>query len=235
MLAIFVCVSGFHVPFSRPLITRLHSNSVDGTEIKGSLTPVSNNILVKIREVESSTASGIYIPDSAKERPTEGVVVAAGPGKTHPDTTVFLETVVSEGDNVIYGKYDGVELKYNNANHQLIKDDDVLVKYRGASPSLNNIECVKDKVLVKMTNKEEKTASGILLSVSSKDKKGEMGVVVKVGPGRKAANGSIIPIPVAPGDGVRFRSYAGTNLKIDGEEYIVVPSADILAKWNSKV
>ena len=57
-----------------------------------------------------------------------GLVIAAGPGRVHPETALLIETAVSVGDKVIYGKYDGSEIKYNGDNHQLIKDDDILLK-----------------------------------------------------------------------------------------------------------
>ncbi|RYG68269.1 co-chaperone GroES, partial [archaeon] len=109
----------------------LRANKVDGVTIEGNLTPLHNNLLIKVKEAAKSTAGGLILPDNAKERPTEGTVVAAGPGKVHPETAVRLEMSVRVGDNVLYGKYDGTELKYNEAHHQLIKDDDVLLVYQG--------------------------------------------------------------------------------------------------------
>jgi chaperonin GroES len=135
-----------HVP------TALHVNKIDGIPITGTLKPLSNNILVKVKEAVVSTTGGIFIPDNAKERPTEGKVVAIGGGRIHPETAYNLDMAVAVGDNVIYGKYDGSELKYNDINHQLIKDDDVLLKYAGDEASVDSVECVKDQVLIKLGN-----------------------------------------------------------------------------------
>ena len=218
------------VPVSKRFVT--FANKVDGITIEGNLTPLSNNLLVKVKEAASSTASGLFIPDSAKARPTEGTVVAVGPGRVHPDTAKLLETTVKVGSHVLYGKYDGTELKYNDASHQMIKDDDVLLTYTGSEATLDNVECVKDQVLIQLPPKEEKSQSGIIISTpGSQDKRSTSGIVAKVGPGRHAANGELIQPQVAAGDGVRFREFGGNLVKLGGEEFIVVRSSDILAKW----
>lgn len=206
-------------------------NNVDGVEINGDLIPISNNVLVRVKEPESATKGGLFIPDNAKERPTEGVVIAAGPGHVHADTGAEMDVSVKPGDRVLYGKYDGTELKYNGVNHQLIKDDDVLLKFSGDALTLANVEPVKDQVLVRLLPKEDKTASGIVISTPGQDKRPSAGIVVKVGPGRQASNGKLLPMQVAPGDGVRFREYGGNQVKIEGIEYMIVRVFDIVARW----
>jgi chaperonin GroES len=211
---------------------KIFGNKLDNIEIAGDLQPLSNNLLIKVKEIASSTTGGLFIPDNAKERPTEGTCVAAGPGRIHPETGVQLNIAVKVGQNVIYGKYDGTELKYNDVNHQMIKDDDVLLVYSGKEPKLETIECVKDQVLIQLPPKEESNASGIIVNTpGTKEKRADTGVVVKVGPGRQAGNGVHMPIQVKAGDGVKFREFAGNNVKIEGKEYIVVRAYDILAKW----
>ena len=107
---------------------------------------------------------------------------------------------VELGQKVIYGKFDGTELKYNDLPHQLIKDDDVLLKYSSAEPTVASVEPVKDQVMIKLPPKEGTAISGIIITTAeSKEKKQTYGVVEKVGPGRPAANGEIIPIQVKPG------------------------------------
>ena len=211
---------------------QLQGNKIDEIEFEGKLQPLSNNLLIKVKEIAAATSGGLYLPDNAKERPTEGTVIAAGPGKMHPETGVQHDIAVTEGRNVIYGKYDGTELKYNDVNHQLIKDDDVLLVYpTGVEALEENVECVKDQVLVKLPPKEEKSNSGIIISTGEKEKRPDYGTVSKVGPGRQAGNGQLMPIQVKPGDRVKFRSYAGNNVKLGTEEFIVVRAYDILAKW----
>eukprot|EP01041_Mallomonas_annulata_P014011 gene14011-29834_t len=223
----------------RPFPTRstfgsisLNANNMDGAIIAGDLQPLWNNLLIKVKDAVGETSGGIFIPDSAKERPTEGTVTAAGPGRVHPETGFQLDNAVNVGDNVLYGKYDGIEMKYNEANHQLIKDDDVLLKYTGSVPTLDSVEPVKDQVLVELATKEETTVAGIIVSAPGiKDKRPDNGIVRKVGPGRQSGSGNRMPIRVAPGDHVRFRDYAGSEVKLDKKNYLVIRAYDILAKW----
>jgi chaperonin GroES len=233
LIAYFNLSSAFKLArtFTRSKVVA-YANKLDGIVIQGDLTPLSNNLLVKVKEAAVSTSGGLYIPDNAKERPTEGIVVAAGPGRIHPETGIQLNIAVKPGEGVIYGKYDGTELKYNEVNHQMIKDDDVLLKYTGGEPLLKNIECVKDQVLIRLPPKEAANAAGLIVATASeKEKKADNGVVEKIGPGRQAGNGAVMPIQVVPGDGVRFREFAGSDVKIEGVEYRVVRAYDILAKW----
>jgi len=208
------------------------SHKLDGITIEGDLTPLSNNVLIKVKEALAATVGGLYIPDNAKERPTEGKVIAAGQGRIHPETGVQLDMAVKVGDGVLYGKYDGTELKYDDVNHQMIKDDDILLKYSGNEATVKTVECVKDQVLVKLPPKEEANMAGIIIATAGdKEKKSDHGKVVKVGPGRQAGNGKYMQIQVKEGDNVRFRSFAGNVVKLDGQEFIVIRAYDILAKW----
>jgi chaperonin GroES len=208
--------------------SRLLANKVDGVEIEGDLSPLSDNVLVKINAADNKVGD-IYIPDAAKERPTIGKVAAVGPGKIHPDTGAKLDMAAAVGDNVIYAKFEGVELKYNDESHQLVRDDDILLKYTGDAPTIASVECIKDNVLVRIEKPEDKTSTGIYLGPQSK--KTDSGLVAKVGPGRQASNGEYMNIQVKPGDGVRFREYLASNVKIEGKDYVVVRATDILAKW----
>jgi chaperonin GroES len=140
---------------------------------------------------------------------------------------------VNVGDSVLYGKYDGTELKYNDEPHQLIKDDDVLLKYSGNEATLDNVQPVKDQVLIELPPKESTSIGGIIVSSApgTEKKRADFGTVVKIGPGRQAGTGSIMPIQVAPGDQCRFRDFAGSEVKLDGKDFLVIRAYDILAKW----
>jgi chaperonin GroES len=87
---------------------------------------------------------------------------------------------------------------------------------------------LNDKLLIERAQAEEKTKGGIILPDSSKEKPKE-GVVVSVGTGRIAENGERLPFQVKAKDRVLFKSYAGTDVKIDGKEYILMSEEDILA------
>jgi len=86
-----------------------------------------------------------------------------------------------------------------------------------------------DRVVIKPNPKEEITKSGIVLPDTAKEKPQD-GVVIAVGPGRTTDDGKVIPMAVKAGDVVVYSKYAGTELKVDGEEYIIVRENDILAK-----
>ena len=90
----------------------------------------------------------------------KGTVIATGPGRVHPETGILINIAVEVGENVIYGKYDGTELKYNDISHQMIKDDDILLKFKGKEATVANVEVVRDQVLVKLPPKEESNAAG---------------------------------------------------------------------------
>ena len=83
-----------------------------------------------------------------------------------------------------------------------------------------------DKVLVKRTEEEEKSAGGIVLPGSATEKPSQ-GEVVAVGPGKKTENGDVSPVGVAIGDTVIFGQYGGNEIKIDGDEYLILSESDI--------
>ena len=89
-----------------------------------SLKPLEERIVVKPSEGEEMTSSGLVIPDTAKEKPQEGSVVAVGPGRFEDGTRVPLD--VSIGDRVIYSKYGGTEVKVEGVEHLILSARDVL-------------------------------------------------------------------------------------------------------------
>ena len=89
-----------------------------------SIKPLEDRILVRTLEAEQTTASGLVIPDTAKEKPQEGIVLAVGPGRFEDGARVPLD--VSVGDIVIYSKYGGTEVKYNNEEYLVLSARDVL-------------------------------------------------------------------------------------------------------------
>ena len=90
-----------------------------------TIKPLSNYILIKPLERETTTPSGIVIPDSAKEKPQEGEVIALGPGKKDENGKI-IEMSVEEGDVVIYKNWGGKEIKIEGEDHLLLKEDDLL-------------------------------------------------------------------------------------------------------------
>jgi len=87
---------------------------------------------------------------------------------------------------------------------------------------------LEDRVVVKPNTEEERTKGGIVLPDTAKERPQE-GEVVAVGPGKLLDNGQRAPMDVKPGDKIIFAKYGGTEVKIDGEEYIILRQSDILA------
>ena len=91
---------------------------------KVNIKPLEDRIVVQANEAENTTASGIVIPDTAKEKPQEGTVIAVGPGRFEDGNRVPLD--VSVGDMVIYSKYGGTEVKYSGEEYLILSARDVL-------------------------------------------------------------------------------------------------------------
>ena len=89
------------------------------------IRPLNDRLLVQRLEEEEKTAGGIIIPDSAKEKPAEGKVVAVGPGKTN-DAGERVALQVKEGDVVLFSKYGGTDVKLDGEDYLIMREDDVL-------------------------------------------------------------------------------------------------------------
>jgi|TARA_B100001093_G_scaffold74144_2_gene64859 chaperonin GroES len=87
---------------------------------KLNIKPLADRVLIEPLEAETKTASGIIIPDSAKEKPQKGNVVAVGPGTKENPVTVKV------GNTVLYGKYSGTELKLENNDYLIMRESDIL-------------------------------------------------------------------------------------------------------------
>ena len=91
-----------------------------------NIKPLEDRILVKTLEAEQTTASGLVIPDTAKEKPQEGEVVAVGPGRWNEDGDERIPLDVAVGDKVIYSKYGGTEVKYGGQDLLILSARDLL-------------------------------------------------------------------------------------------------------------
>ena len=91
-----------------------------------NIKPLEDKILVQANEAETTTASGLVIPDTAKEKPQEGTVVAAGPGRWNEDGDGRVGLDVKVGDVVIYSKYGGTEVKVDGEEYLILSARDVL-------------------------------------------------------------------------------------------------------------
>jgi len=89
------------------------------------LKPLADRVIVKQTEAEEKTASGIYLPDAAKEKPTKGKVLAVGPGKVD-EKGKRMELNVKNGDTVYYGKYSGAEVEVDGVKFVILRESDLL-------------------------------------------------------------------------------------------------------------
>jgi len=202
---------------------------LDGQEIRGPITPLGNFVVVRTKDTLMATGGGILLPDQSMERPTEGEVITAGPGKLHPHTGIRITNPVSSGMSVLYGKFDGFPVTYNEDEMQIIRDDDVMLYYSGNRMTKENAMPCRDYVLVKLDEAKMETSSGIVVAASvMKDDLPCQGTVFRVGEGRLGSLGEFTPAPVKEGDRCKFKDYAGNEVQIDGEEYVVVRMVEIL-------
>lgn len=88
-----------------------------------NLKPLADRVIVKALPSEEKTKSGIIMPDTAKEKPQEGEIVAAGPGKMEKGARTPMDVKV--GDKVIYSKYAGTEIKYDGQEYLILKESDI--------------------------------------------------------------------------------------------------------------
>jgi chaperonin GroES len=93
-----------------------------------NLKPLGDRLIVKATEEEETTASGIVLPDTAKEKPIKGKVVAVGDGSWDDDGEKRIPLDVSEGDEVLYSKYGGTEIKVDGDELLVLRESDVLAK-----------------------------------------------------------------------------------------------------------
>ena len=91
-----------------------------------NLKPLNDRVLVKRLESEDKTAGGLYIPDTAKEKPQEGEVVAVGPGRFNDEGDERIPMDVNVGDKVIFSKYGGTEVKYGGEELLILSARDIL-------------------------------------------------------------------------------------------------------------
>ena len=91
------------------------------------LQPLADRVVVKPTEREEKTKSGIYIPDTIKERPQEGAVIAVGPGRLSEDGK-RIAMDIKVGDTVVYAKYGGTEIKIDDEEMVILRESDILAK-----------------------------------------------------------------------------------------------------------
>jgi chaperonin GroES len=90
-----------------------------------NVKPLADRVIVEPLEAAEKTAGGIYVPDTAKEKPQKGKIMAAGPGKTS-DAGALIKMEVKAGDTILYGKYSGTEVVIDGKEYLIMRESDVL-------------------------------------------------------------------------------------------------------------
>jgi chaperonin GroES len=95
-----------------------------------NLQPLGDRLIVEVLEEEETTASGIVLPDTAKEKPQRGRVLAVGPGPRDEDGE-YVKMDLEEGDEIVFSKYGGTEIRIDNSDYLILRESDVLAKVVG--------------------------------------------------------------------------------------------------------
>jgi len=93
------------------------------------VTPLHDRVIVRPAKAEEKTAGGIIIPDTAKEKPQEGAVMAVGAGKTEKGRRIPLDVKV--GDRILFGKYTGSDIKIDDQEYLILREEEILAKFSG--------------------------------------------------------------------------------------------------------
>ncbi len=104
---------------------KIKEEVMSDTKTKLDITPLADRVIVKPLEPKEVKKGGIIIPDTAKEKPQEGEIVAVGKGRTTEDGKL-IPMEVKVGDKVLYGKYSGTEIKINDEDYLIMKEEDIL-------------------------------------------------------------------------------------------------------------
>ena len=122
----FAFLYAFTLALSHPECQLVHSiqSNKPKQQIMASIKPLGDRVVLKPQPAEEKTASGLFIPDTAKEKPQRGTVVAVGPGKVENGNKIDM--TVGEGDVVLYGKYSGTEIAMDGNDLLIMRESDIL-------------------------------------------------------------------------------------------------------------
>jgi len=190
-------------------------------------------VLVKLSKKNDRTAGGLFVASGAGETDelsSEGIVVAAGPGRIHEDTGTLLPLKLSAGDLVLLSEYAGERVDYNGEQHIILSADAILGRFEGGVPSAAAFQPHQDRVLVLLAEQATETASGIALAVQDEEPPAQ-GEVSAVGEGRTSSKGETLPVRIAVGESVLYAQRSGSDAELEGRKYKVVRESDCLAKW----
>jgi len=208
--------------------------SLNNLRLPGPMQLTGNNVLLKMRrKYDQKTGGGLYIQEDEEDQTVaEAVVVAAGPGKNHPNTGKLLPCPCKEGDVVIVADQKGAEaVLYQQTGHLILDADQVLGSFEGGRVDVASFRPFLDGVLIKMEEAASETASGLLLAKSDDSKFANQGEVIAVGPGRYSGSGDFEPPSVNTGEKLMFEPFAGTQVSLENTQFKVVSEDAVMAKW----
>ncbi len=187
------------------------------------IRPLNTRIVIKPDDPEERSKGGIIIPDVAKTKKAMGTVVSKGPGMLMKSGKRWPMSAIQAGDRVVYSKYAGSELKIEGVVHVILRDDDVMA---GGTDDKHLLPLM-DRVLVRSDKPVEKSSGGIFIPETAQEKPLE-GEVIAVGQGKALEDGELRPLDVKVGERVTFAKYAGTELSIGGETFLIFREDDFL-------
>ncbi len=213
--------------------SHLHaSHIIDNTPMSCPLEPVGSHVLVRLKEKKTESAGGVVLLEESVERPREGTVMSIGPGLKTYEAGFDMPIPCNIGETVVFGEFAGTAVSYDNAHHQLIKDEDIMFVYSGEKPNPDSMRMIGDQVLLEGDKTQHKTDGGILLP-DLKDSRPKLttGIARAVGPGRTTEKGDLLPMAVTVGTRVKYHKFAGEDMKIDGKLYKVLHDSDLMIAW----
>ena len=198
--------------------------------LPGPMTLLGNQVMIKARKVDDKTTGGLFVPTADTEKPKEGMVVLAGPGKHNPETGELIDCPVKEGDLVVMSNFVGETVEYNGESHIFCDADSLLGSFADNALAIGNFKPLKDLVMVQASEQETETTTGIALA-GIEEEEGNSGTVLAVGPGRYALNGKLVEPTLKSGDSVMYVRRAGQDVTIEGKSFTIVPEEDCIVKW----
>jgi len=100
-------------------------------KMKTNFTPIEDRVLLRPAQAETVRASGIVLPDAAQEKPLRGEILAVGPGRNSKDGSKRLEMPVAVGDQVVYGRYSGSDIKIDGEDYKILRAEEILARIDG--------------------------------------------------------------------------------------------------------
>lgn len=192
--------------------------------------PLNNQVLVRLRKMQEQTGGGLFVPTAEVEKPKEGLVVAAGPGRYHQETGNLMPCPVKEGELVLLADFVGEKVDYNGEKHIFVDADTLLGSFENKEISHTAFRPLGDRVLVEIEAKPTETTTGIALSLDEDDDPNQ-GTVISVGAGKVQPSGEVKPVGIEPGSNIMFTRYTGSEAEMDGKRFKIVEEKDLLAKW----